>query len=140
MFDLDPRAIPHLTHGHLVFWTSTTNRFSISPVDGTTPARDRHILDEDFNPVGFTVLNDLQAGEAQSANSRSGCAGTEIIVIAEAHGSLLSPSTSDEFPCYMVMLIETDARTGIASRRGLGSLAKASWIASEPSLRLVCLG
>ncbi|KAK0834997.1 hypothetical protein LTR73_001289 [Friedmanniomyces endolithicus] len=144
LFDLDPRAIPHLGSQHLVFYTSTCGRFRLSQQEafGLSLSPDQaSILDDESNPIGVASLDDPGSSTLGSDDPISRFIGTEMILIAEAHSSCLMPGAADDdFPCYLVMLITMNSETGIASRMGLGWLSKASWIASEPIVRLVCLG
>ncbi|TKA74818.1 hypothetical protein B0A55_05936 [Friedmanniomyces simplex] len=144
LFDLDPRIIPHLGDRHLVFWTSTCGRFRLSEEKAfgvSSSANQASILDDESNPVGVAVLDDPGTSTLGSDDPINKFIGTEMILMAEAHSSSLMPGAADDdFPCYLVMLVSTDSKTGIASRIGLGRLSKALWIASGPTVKLVCLG
>ncbi|KAK1081767.1 hypothetical protein LTR33_004416 [Friedmanniomyces endolithicus] len=144
LFDLDPRAIPHLGGRHLVFYTSSCGRFRLSQQEAfgvPSSANQASILDDESNPVGVASLDDPGLSTLASDDPISKFIGTEMMLMAEAHSSCLMPGAADDdFRCYLVMLVTTDYRTGIASRMGLGWLSKASWIASGPTAKLVCLG
>ncbi|KAK0280202.1 hypothetical protein LTR35_008353 [Friedmanniomyces endolithicus] len=144
LFDLDPCAIPHLGGQHLIFYTSTCGRFRLSQQEAfgmSLSPTQASILDDESSPIGIASLDDPGSSTLASDDPISKFIGTEMILLAEAHSSCLMPGAADDdFPCYVVMLITLNSETGIASRMGLGWLSKASWTASEPTVKLVCLG
>ena len=139
-FDMDPKIVPHLNAQHLIFWCASS-KFMVSDLNSPpcSVAGKAAVLDMDHNPVGVARFDN--AAEHDSARTAFVLAPTEAILLAEAHDSALSEGfVDDRFGCYTLMLIQTDEMTGVARRRGLAWVAKPGWIASDPSLRLVCLG
>jgi hypothetical protein len=129
----------------LIFWASCTTKLhlgqSISqPSDQAwirtdlPPAR-YWIVDSDSYAVG-NVLLDSEDNKASSDLGRYG-----FIQIAEAQYAGLDNEERDveDYPLYVVMLVEWDDQRQVAERRGIGRVNKEAWKLMKPRMKLVRL-
>lgn len=136
------RADPKRCDRHLVFWTSTSDVFNLNevkgPQDSTTPIRMNihSSTARSFSPPVGNVLLDSHGPLRLTKGVH------RFILIAEAQSSLMDHEQPREakYAYYVVMLVETDRKTGILSRLGIGRISKGAWLQASPSLKLVCLG
>jgi len=133
VFDLDPRVISELSDRHLVFWTSSANRFHFGERAGADYSCP--IVEAYGGMVGTAMLDSASGLTPQLLPNQS------FILIAEAHYSLFGQQVDrSDYSEYLVMIIETNLATAVARRIGLGQISKISWVAAEPELKLICLG
>lgn len=65
----------------------------------------------------------------------------EFVQVAEAQylGLGNEPRDIEDYPLYLVMLVQWDSYSNLASRLGLGRVQKPAWILAEPKLKLMRL-
>ena len=141
--DLPPDMLTNLDDDHLVFWTTCVGSFQI----GTSTSQDSdirmnskepplryNILDETSKNVG-TLLLDGHGPHRLSEKH-------EFLVISEAqyYGLDFEPGNINDYPLYIVMLVEWNETKNAARRLGLGRVDKNDWRRSGPRAKIVCLG
>ncbi|KAK3671313.1 hypothetical protein LTR78_008773 [Recurvomyces mirabilis] len=121
----------HVSNRHLIFWASWSDRYHLSAV-----GEELNILDAEQHVVGVAALDSHEDRSISIGMNK-----IQVFVVNEAHSSSLAPGSSDDaFPAYTVMLVETDARTGVSNRKGLGWVSKAAWLAGQCEDKLIYLG
>lgn len=150
--DLDIKDRLDMGEHHLIFWTSCANSFQLgnaviqesdkiwtSSANRSSDPQNEvlrfSIVDQSFHWVG-TVLLDGDGPDWIHRDKH------EFILLSEAQYFGLDDELHDvgEYPNYLVMLVERESASKIATRLGLGRIRKTAWMLADPELRLVCLG
>ena len=142
VLDLPSAMLANLDDHHLVFWTTVVAHFQL----GSSVSQDS---DRSVNPkkppLRYTVLNETSKNVGTLLLDSYGphrlTERHEFLAIAEAqyYGLDFEPGNIDNYPLYLVMLVEWNETRSAARRLGLGRIDKMEWRAGRPRAKIICL-
>jgi hypothetical protein len=142
VLNLPSAMLANLDDHHLVFWSTTVADFQL----GTSTSQDSDMgINPKKPPLRYSVLNeaskDVGTVLLDSYGPHRLTERHEFLVIAEAqyYGLDFEPGNIDDYPLYLVMLVEWNETRSAARRLGLGRIDKMKWRAARSRAQIICL-